>query len=469
MKTFENFHLSQAAKILTETVPGEKSKALIARQQTYEGSIVSYPRNIPFAIDRAKGAIIQDVDGNRFIDFFSGAGVLNVGHCNSYVLKYATEQQEKLIHALDFPTENKAQLIQKILGRLPADKQADFKVSFCGPTGSDAVEAAIKLAKHKTGREGVIAFHGSYHGMTSGALSVTSNSKLRERISSLVPNITFVPYSYCYRCPFNKDAKECQLDCAGYLKYILENTHAGTTRPAAIILEPIQGEGGTIVPKAGFLERIVSIAREHGVVVIFDEVQCGFFRTGDFWGFESGKALPDIITMSKGLGGIGFPISAIIYNKAIESWGPGDHIGTFRGNQVSIAAGNGAFDFIAEYDVAAHTKETGTYMMAKLEALKAVYPAIGDVRGRGLMIGIEYVKDRASKTPDPEGVRKLRDYCFQHGLVFEVGGHCNHVVRFLPPLIVNQAIVDNAFEIFENAHREVFATPVKTPESTVMS
>jgi diaminobutyrate-2-oxoglutarate transaminase len=468
MNTFENFHLSQAAKIRSKTLPGEKSKVLIANQQAYEGSIVSYPKSIPIAIDRAKGAIIQDVDGNLFIDFFSGAGVLNVGHCNSYVLKYAVEQQEKLIHALDFPTENKAQLIQKILGRLPADKRADFKVSFCGPTGSDAVEAAIKLAKHKTGREGVIAFHGSYHGMTSGALSVTSNSRLRERISSLVPNITFVPYSYCYRCPFNKDAKDCHLDCANYLKYILENTHSGTAKPAAIILEPIQGEGGTIVPKAGFLERIVSIAREHGIVVIFDEVQCGFFRTGDFWGFEASKAFPDIITMSKGLGGIGFPISAIVYNKAVESWGPGDHIGTFRGNQVSIAAGNGAFDFIAEYEVAAHTKEIGAYMMNKLEELKAVYPAIGEVRGRGLMIGIEYVKDGISKIPDPEGVKKVRDYCFQHGLVFEVGGHYNHVIRFLPPLIVNKAIVDNALEIFENAHKEIFAALVNVPGSAIL-
>jgi len=457
MHTFEDFHLAQGAKVLSDTIPGEKSKELLDLQRATEGNIVSYPRNMPIAIERAKGAIIQDVDGNMFIDFFSGAGVLNVGHCNPYVLRYVTAQQQKLIHALDFPTMNKSLLVQKMLGRLPVQKRDEYKVSFCGPTGSDAVEAAIKLAKHKTGREGIIAFHGSYHGMTSGALSVTSNSRLRERISSLVPNITFVPYSYCYRCPFGKGNHDCQLDCANYLEYILENPHSGTVKPAAIILEPVQGEGGAIVPKAGFLERIVNIAREHGVIVIFDEVQCGFFRTGDFWGFESSQVYPDIITMSKGLGGIGFPIAAIIYSKAIESWGPGDHIGTFRGNQVSIAAGNGAFDFIEEYDVASHTKEIGAYLLERLLDLKPHYPAIGDVRGRGLMIGIEYVKDHASKEPDPEIVAKIRNYCFSHGLIFEVGGHYNHVIRFIPPLIVSREIVDNALKIFTDAHREVFS------------
>jgi diaminobutyrate-2-oxoglutarate transaminase len=458
MNKFSGFHLAEGAKVLSAHLPGEKSRRLLALQGAMEGSIVSYPRNMPIAIERAKGAIIQDVDGNMFIDFFSGAGVLNVGHCNPYVLEYVKAQQEKLIHALDFPTENRLDLVQKILDQVPAALRDQYKVSFCGPTGSDAVEAAIKLAKHKTGRDGVIAFHGSYHGMTSGALAATSNVKLRERLHSLVPNISFIPYSYCYRCPFGKDSGSCNLECANYLKYILENPHSGSPKPAAIILEPIQGEGGTVIPKAGFLERITAIAKDHGIVVIFDEIQCGFFRTGSFWEFQHSDVFPDIITMSKGLGGIGFPISAIIYNKAIESWGPGDHIGTFRGNQVSIAAGNGAFDFIVDHDVARHTKEMGTYLMERLNDLKSVFPFIGDVRGRGLIIGIEYVKNKASKTPDPLIVKKIRESCFRKGLLFEVGGHYNNVIRFIPPLIVNKQIVDNALSIFENANKEVAIT-----------
>jgi diaminobutyrate-2-oxoglutarate transaminase len=454
MEKFESFHLGEKASIISGEVPGKRSKELLALQRTIEGNIVSYPRNMPIAIDRARGAILEDVDGNRFIDFFSGAAVLNVGHCNPYVLEYVRKQQEKLIHALDFPTENKLHLIQKILDRLPVDKKDEFKVSFCGPSGSDAVEAAIKLAKIKTGRDGIIAFHGSYHGMTSGALSVTSNVKLR-KVNSLLPNITYIPYSYCYRCPFNKEAHSCNFDCAEYLKYVLENPHSGIVKPAAIILEPIQGEGGTIIPKEGFLEKIVKIASDNDVLVIFDEIQCGFFRTGDFWGFEHSNVFPDIITMSKGLGGVGFPISAIIYNRKIEAWGPGDHIGTFRGNQVSIAAGNGAFDFIGEYEVAKHTREIGEYLIGKLEVLKDTFPFIGEVRGRGLMIGIEYVKDRFSRAPDPQIVKKIRANCFQNGLLFETGGHYNNVIRFLPPLIVTREIVDNALRIFENAHQEI--------------
>jgi len=459
MDKFSNFHLALDAKIITPSLPGKRSQEILSFQRTHEGSIVSYPLNMPVALKRAKGAIIEDVDGNTFIDFFSGAGVLNVGHCNPYVLEYVKTQQDELIHVLDFPTENRVRLVQKLLDQIPSDKRDSYKVSFCGPTGSDAVEAAVKLAKHKTGREGVIAFQGSYHGMTSGALALTSNVKFRSKLSSLVPNITFVPYSYCYRCPFNKETHNCKLDCAEYLRNVLENPHSGQAKPAAIILEPIQGEGGSIVPEKGFLERIVEIAHANDVIVIFDEIQCGFFRTGDFWGFQSTSAFPDIITMSKGLGGVGFPISAIIYKKEIESWGPGDHIGTFRGNQVSIAAGNGAFDFVDEYNVAAHTKEIGEYLMTRLRSLQALFPEIGDVRGKGLIIGVEYVKDPYTKKPDPELVKKIRNICFQNGLLFEVGGHYNNVIRFLPPLIINRQIVDNAMAIFERAHRDALREP----------
>lgn len=451
---FAAFHLADNAKIISDTVPGERSKQLLAIQNDLEGSIVSYPKGMPMAVRRAKGAIIEDVDGNLFIDFFSGAGVLNVGHCNAYVLDYVKKQQEELIHMLDFPTENKLQLIEKILGHIPENIRHEYKVSFCGPTGADAVEAAIKLAKYKTGREGVIAFQGSYHGMTSGALAATSYVKLRSRLHSLVPNIHFIPYSYCYRCPFKKQAHSCQLDCAEYLKYILENPHSGVAKPAAILLEPIQGEGGTVIPAGGFLEKIVEIAHEHDIVVIFDEIQCGFYRTGDFWAFQDTKTFPDIITMSKGLGGVGFPISAIIYNKAIEAWSSGDHVGTFRGNQVSIAAGNGAIDFIKQYEVATHVHEMGEYLYARLHKLKATSSVIGDVRGRGLFIGIEYVKDPVSKKPDPDIVKKIKSICFANGLLFESGGHYNNVIRFIPPLIVTRSIIDNALAIFEKAHHE---------------
>lgn len=455
MQPFSAYHFREDAKIVTKRVPGPKSERLIKLQKEIEGNIVSYPASMPIAIDKAKGAIIKDVDGNYFIDFFAGCGVLNVGHCNQDVLKEVRKQQNNLIHALDFPTRNKLNLITKIIDQLPDQLRNEYKVSFCASTGSDAIEAAIKLARHKTGRDAIIAFQGSYHGMTSGALSVTSFKGYRETIKLSIPNIHFIPYSYCYRCPFGKKSESCNLECAQYLKNVLENPLSGIPKPAAIIMEPIQGEGGTIVPSKGYLESIVKIARDNGILVIFDEVQCGFFRTGEFLEFKNTDAIPDIIVMSKGLGGIGFPISAILYRKEIESWGTGQHIGTFRGNQVSIAAGNAALDFIMKNGVKEHVAEAGAYLMDKLRTLQQESPYIGDVRGRGLFVGIEYVKDKETKEPFPEMVQKLRMSCFERGLLFEVGGHYKNVIRFVPPLIITKNIIDNAMNIFSSAVREI--------------
>ena len=451
MKDFSQFHLSEYPRIISNNIPGKRSKELLELQAKIEGAIVSYPKSMPFAINRAKGAIIEDVDGNRFIDFFAGCGVLNVGHCNDEVLKHVKEQQEKLIHALDFPTENKLKAISKILKNLPEEMRDDFKVSFGGPTGSDAVEAAIKLAKIKTGRDTIIAFSGGYHGMTSGALALTADTVFRKKISSLIPNVHFAPFSYCYRCPMKKEASSCQLDCIDYFKLMIENKHSGITKPAAIIVEPIQGEGGNITPKSGYLEALVKVAHENDVLVIFDEIQSGFFRTGEFLACMNSNAIPDIITISKGLGGVGFPISALIYKKEIEAWGSGDHIGTFRANQVSLAAANGAFDFIDKYNVKSHAVEMGHYLMNGLKRLSKECSFIGEIRGKGLMIGVELVKDITTKEPYAALVKELRSNCLQRGLLFEVGGHYNNVLRLVPPLIITPKIIDVALEIIKEA------------------
>lgn len=454
MESLKKYHLSEEPKIISTSLPGIKSQQLLDLQSEIEGSIVSYPKSMPIAIKKAKGSVIEDVDGNRFIDFFSGCGVLNLGHGNDYILEYVKEQQQELIHALDFPTENKLSLIKMILNALPDSFQDEYKVSFGGPTGSDAVEAAIKLAKIKTGREGVIAFAGGYHGMSSGALSVTSDTFFREKITSLIPNINFVPYSYCYRCSFNNESNNnCNYDCVKHFKWILENGHSGVKIPAAIILEPLQGEGGNIVPKDGYLERIVEIAHKHDIIVIFDEIQSGFFRTGSFFEFMNTKAKPDIITFSKGFGGIGFPISGLVYKKSVEAWETADHIGTFRANQVSIAAARGALDFVKEYKIEDYVELIGNYLIKQLRGLATDNEVIGDIRGRGMIIGIEFVKDKLSKEPNPEFLKKFREECFQRGLLFEVGGHYNNVMRILPPLISTKKIIDSALKIM----REAFA------------
>jgi len=441
--------------LVTDSVPGGKSREIIALQRSMEGSIVSYPVSMPIAFERAKGSIIEDVDGNRFIDLFAGCGVLNLGHTNPYILEFVKRQEDKLIHALDFPTENKIELIRNILAEFPEPVRVGLKVAFCASTGSDAVEAAIKLSKHFTGRESIIAFQGSYHGMTSGALAATSNVNLRNKLRSLVPNIHFIPYSYCYRCAFNKTREQCDLDCANYLDQILSNPHSGIPKPAAILIEPVQGEGGNIVPAEGFLEKVIEIARRHDVLVIFDEIQSGFFRTGKFLSFQHTKAFPDIITLSKGLGGVGLPISALVYKKDIESWGPGDHIGTFRSNQASIAGGNGAFSFVKKFGVRQHVTEISEYLMARLNELALQSDFVGDVRGRGLLIGVEFVKDKSSKEPYPELLKRLRQKCLAKGVLFETGGYYGNVLRLVPALIINREIVDNALSVLEQCLGEV--------------
>ncbi len=450
MKDFSKMHLAEAPRIISSEIPGKKSRELLKLQQEIEGSIVSYPKKMPIAIKRAKGAIIEDVDGNYFIDFFAGCGVLNVGHSNEEVLSVVKEQIENVIHVLDFPTETKMTVITEILSHLPSELRNDYKVSFGGPTGSDAIESAIKLAKIKTGRDTIISFTGGYHGMSSGALALTSDTSFRNNLTSLMPNVHFVPFNYPYRSDSNNYDKA---SCLDYFENILKNSHSGVPKPAAIVVEPIQGEGGNIVPEVGYIEELVRIAHENDVLVIFDEIQSGFFRTGEFLAFMNTKAVPDIITISKGLGGIGLPLSGIIYKKEIEAWGPGAHIGTFRCNQASLAAAKGAFDYVRKYNIKEHVKDMEVLLVNGLKKLQNRYPVIGDVRGKGLMIGVEIVKNIETKEPFPEFVSLFREICFQKGLLFEVGGYQNNVIRIVPPLNITPKIIQSALNVMEDALR----------------
>lgn len=455
MTDFSKFHLAENARIITSSIPGPKSKRLLDVQSRIEGSIVSYPIATPLAIKRAKGAIVEDLDGNQFIDFFSFAGVVNLGHCNEEVAAYTSRQQEELIHALDFPTENKIEAIQKIMNLLPVKMRDEYTINFVGPTGSDAIEAAVKLAKIATGRSGLVAFTGAYHGMTTTALSLTADISLKSKFHLGSEQVHFVPYSYCYRCVVGKTPDQCAMECLDSLTQLLENRYSGVPKPAAIVVEPIQGEGGSIPPHNGFLERITHLANRHGVLTIFDEIQSGFFRTGEFLSFMSSEATPDIITISKGLGGLGYPIAAILYKKSLAVWEPGDHIGTFRGNQVSLAGARGAIDFIHKYKLPEHIGRLSKVLMKGLYELQESYPFIGDVRGRGMMVGIEFVQSKASKLPAADITTAVRDASFQRGLILEIGGHADNVLRILPPLICTEQIIENGLKILGSALESV--------------
>jgi len=440
------------APLIVEQPPGPKSRAYLEYQRRHEGSAVSYPRGLPFAHRRGRGATVEDVDGNVYIDFFGGAGVLNVGHGNPQVLEAARLQMDDLTHTLDIPSPPRQALAEILRSILPAELSRLF---FGGPTGSDAVESAIKLAKYNTRRIPLVAFEGSYHGMTAGALSLTSGEPFRADFLPLLPEIHFLPYAYCYRCAFKKSPESCDLHCAAYLEHKLEDPHSGISKPAAVIVEAVQGEGGTIVPPDGYLPALRRICDRHGVLLIVDEIQAGLCRTGRMFAFEHSKALPDVITMSKALGGLGFPISAIAYKEHLDTFPPGKHIGTFRGNVVAYAAGAAALRFMIDHDLAGRADRLGRMMLNELKSLEKDSPIVGEVRGKGLMLGVEFVKDKDSREPAPEFAAKVRTACHGHGLVHEIGGHFANVARFLPPLVVTERLARKGLEIFAAAVRTV--------------
>lgn len=451
---FKELSFADAPKINVPP-PGPKSREYLDYQFSHEGSAVSYSRGMPMAIARAKGAAVEDVDGNIYIDFFGGAGVMNVGHANPEVLQAAKNQMDNLTHSLDIPNASRKAMVEALFSVLPKELN---RVFFGGPTGSDAVETAIKLARYNTKRYPIIAFEGAYHGMTSGALSLCSGAPFKEDFLPLVPEVHFAPYPYQYRCPIGKDHGICSQVCAQYLEHMMEDPHSGVSKPAAVIVEAIQGEGGSIVPSEDFLPKVREICDKHDVLLIVDEIQAGFCRTGKMFSFNHFNVVPDIITMSKALGGIGFPIAGIAYKEKLDTWSPGKHIGTFRGNVVAYAAGAAAINFMLKNNLASHALKLGDSILSLLKKLENNSKIIGEVRGKGLMLGIEFVKDKESKEPAPEYAAQMRTLCHQRGLLIEIGGHYFNVARFLPPLIITEELAKKGVEIFADSLQELEKT-----------
>jgi diaminobutyrate-2-oxoglutarate transaminase len=449
--SLEALHFAPAPSIETD-IPGPRSRELLQAQAELESNARSYPRSVPIALARGRGATMRDADGNTYLDFFGGAGVLNVGHCNPHVLAAAREQEGKLVHALDFPTEPKIALMRKLKRLLPGRLRETARFHFGGPTGSDAIESAIKLVRAHTGRSAIVAFQGSYHGMTSEALAVTSDTSCGGPVTTPVH---FMPFPYCYRCPLGLERDSCGLACAKLLDTSLSDPHSGIPTPAAVLIEPIQGEGGTVVPPHGYLREVREITQRHDVPLIVDEIQTGFARTGTMFACEADQISPDVIALSKALGGIGYPISCIAYDERLDDWQPGAHIGTFRGHQVAMAAGAAAIDFIQAHDLAAHARRLGEIALAQLREAARDLPSIGEVRGRGLMIGVELVSDHEHRTPDADLAARLRRACCERGVIIEVGGHHHNVARFLPPLVLTQQMLERGLQIFLTTLREL--------------
>ncbi|MGQ9760020.1 MAG: aspartate aminotransferase family protein [Candidatus Methanomethylicaceae archaeon] len=448
-----NLHFSEAPRILKEP-PGPKSRELLQAQQRLESSSAKYALEMPIALEEGRGATLKDVDGNIYIDFFSGIGVLNVGHSNPEVLQAAEEQMKKLIHTIEFPTRPRVELMEKLVEIAPGGLKGHAKVLFGGPTGSDAVAGAIKLAQYNTKRTSLLAFQGSYHGPEGSALAATSNKILKRDYLPLMPEVHFMPYPYCYRCPFNSKPDKCGNLCVEYLNETLRDPYGGVPDPAAIIVEAVQGSGGVIVPPDNFLPELKNIAQDHGILLIVDEIQSGFGRAGKMFASEHWGITPDIMPLAKSIGGIGFPLSATLFKEDLDTWKGPVHLGTFRGHAVAMAAGRAAIDFILEHNLLDHVTKLGAYALDRLMKLKEETKYIGDVRGKGLFIGIEFVKDKNTKEPYREIVKEIQEICYKQGLFIWTAGHYGNVIRLLPPLVITQDLLEKGLDILEKAVRE---------------
>jgi len=434
------------------TPPGPKSQEILDFQNANESSATSYSKGMPMALAKGKGATLEDVDGNIYIDMFGGAGVMALGHGHPDILKEAHAEIDNVTHTLDIPTPTRQKMVTSLRKVLPKELTRIF---FGGPTGSDAVEQALKLAKFNTGRYGIIAFEGAYHGMTGAALALTADSSHRDDLGPLTPGIQFIPYPYEYRNPFGCPDEKVQIQAAENLERVLSDSHSGYSKPAAVILESVQGEGGTIIPSPVFLQRVREICDQHDVLMICDEIQAGIGRTGKMFAFEHAGIVPDIITMSKALGGLGFPISAIAYKEKLNTWPAGKTIGTFRGNMIAFAAGSAALEWMQDNEVIEHAAELGRKCMGPLKKLEEKSPIVGQVRGIGLMMAIEMVKDKQTREPGSDLAKKVRKYAHQRGVMIEVGGHHGNVARLLPPLIITEDLAMKGIEIIAGVIKDL--------------
>ena len=434
----------------------------IGRQNDFESSARSYPRKFPFALSKAKGSWVEDVEGNRYLDFLCGAGTLALGHNDDEVNKAMIDliSSGAPLHTLDLTTPVKDRFVETIFSILPEEMRGNVKIQFCSPSGTDATDAAIKLCKTATGRGSVIAFSGGYHGMGHGALSLTGNLNAKTKVQNLMPGVQFMPYPNSYRCPFGLGGEAGTDAACAYFERMLKDPESGVTKPAAVIIEPIQGEGGVIPAPRKFLQTIRRVTKELDIPMIVDEIQCGVGRSGQMFAFEDSRIIPDVILMSKAIGG-SQPMSVVIYNKNLDKWTAGAHAGTFRGNQLAMAAGTVILKRVSDPEFLASVREKGVHIHEAMNALRKEVSIIGDVRGRGLMMGIEFIDPDGPKDvmghPEPSGMiaAEVQKRCFEHKLIMEKGGRNGSVMRCLCALNVSMEDIDTMIGIFSSVVREI--------------
>lgn len=424
------------------TPPGPKAKSVIHRDSLVISQ--SMVREYPLVLERASGCNVWDVDGNRYLDFNSFIAVMNVGHCHPAVVRAITEQAAKVTHAafLDFYSDIPVRLAHKIINFMPAG----LNNVYYSNSGTESIEAAMKLARRHTGRKYFISFYGGFHGRTYGSLSLTSSKNIHRSGFGPFLSVIHAPFPNPYRCPVGQH-NTCDIDTIRYIEEEIFSMEVDPDEVAAIFVEPVQGEGGYIVPPVTFMLRLRKLCDKYGMLLVADEAQSGCFRTGKFLAMEHFGVKPDIVCLAKGLGG-GLPIGATISSKKIMDWPKGSHASTFGGNLASCAAANAVMDIFAEKGFGKMVERKGDYIMKRLREMQAKHEIIGDVRGLGMMLAIELVKNRETKEPAVHEQEKLITECFKRGLLLLPAGQS--AVRIVPPLVMEQEDIDCGLGILES-------------------
>ncbi|MFE4453709.1 diaminobutyrate--2-oxoglutarate transaminase family protein [Streptomyces sp. NPDC056796] len=456
---------------VTEPAPLELPPAhegILRRQALRESAARTYARSLPIVPVRARGMTIEGADGRRYLDCLSGAGTLALGHNHPVVLEAIRKVIDSgaPLHVLDLATPVKDAFTTELFATLPRELAGNARIQFCGPAGTDAVEAAFKLVRAASGRTELLAFTGAYHGMTAGALAASGGAP--------DVRVTRLPFPQDYRCPFGVGGERGADIAARWTRSLLDDPKGGVPAPAAMIVEPVQGEGGVNPAPDGWMRRMREITQERSIALIADEVQTGVGRTGTFWAVEHSGIVPDVMVLSKAIGG-SLPLAVVVYRSELDLWQPGAHAGTFRGNQLAMAAGAATLAYVRENRLAERAGTLGARMLTGLRSLSAEHPSAGDVRGRGLMLGIELVDpeaeprtgDGSAPPPDPALAAAVQQECLRRGLIVELGGRHGAVVRLLPPLTLSDeqatAVVDRLADALGAAERSPYRRTAAGP------
>lgn len=405
-----------------------------------ESEVRGYIRSFPTVFETAKGALLFDENGKEFIDFFAGAGTLNYGHNNDKISQALIEylQKDGIVHGLDLATSAKKNFLQKFYDTILAPRNMEHKMQFTGPTGTNAVETAIKIARMVKGRSNIVSFTNGYHGLTMGALALTGNAFYRDEAYISRSNVSFMPFDGYFGD---------EVDTITYFRKFLEDPSSGLDLPAAVILETIQAEGGVNVASSQWLRDLEQVCHDYDILLIIDDIQVGNGRTGQFFSFEESGINPDIITMSKAIGG-GLPLAIVLLKPELDQWKPGEHTGTFRGNNLAFVASAASLEYWDNDDLSEAVKSKSEVMQARLKEIVDKYPeANAKVRGRGLIYGLEL--------PDKNFASEVSAKCFEKGLVIELSGATDQIVKFLPPLTIKEEVLKKGLDIIDEAMEEI--------------